>query len=494
MAIAILLAAAGSASAQKGLPTGRGSHEQLVSISRIDNLYVGPQGIRPGPYQGVPGRACNQIVAHTDANFQGGSFTVQAGFGQGEMTAATYTVPAGEWPIKINLTEVILATANSTVNTTTQWSLLYYQGTPTNGTLVETYSSDGVILPHAIIPAGTNGLNVQFSIDPNDPEQLILQDNGSHQFTVAFRIDVHNNQTANPCFTAPPTSSNAFPTTDVSGLASAANNWLFGLNCGPFGCPANGGWATFAALPGFCRPSGDWVMRTTWSSVLNCTPGIGACCLPSGGCQVLSLSECNIQNGNYQGDGTPCGTCPQPSGACCFTNGACLQFSSADCTTAGGTWLGAGTSCNGGSCPTGACCLPSGQCVPGVTSAQCSSQGGTFRGVGTNCSNPCPQPTGACCLGNGNCLTLNQADCGQIPGSSWGGAASSCATACVQPCYPNCDQSTAVPVLTANDFQCFLNSYASNESYANCDQSTTSPVLTANDFSCFLNRYASGCS
>ncbi len=61
-------------------------------------------------------------------------------------------------------------------------------------------------------------------------------------------------------------------------------------------------------------------------------------------------------------------------------------------------------------------------------------------------------------------------------------------------CYANCDASTSNPVLTANDFQCFLNNYAAGASSANCDGSTNNPVLTANDFQCFLNAYAAGCS
>ncbi len=63
----------------------------------------------------------------------------------------------------------------------------------------------------------------------------------------------------------------------------------------------------------------------------------------------------------------------------------------------------------------------------------------------------------------------------------------------VAACYANCDGSTTLPLLTANDFQCFLNSFAANSAYANCDGSTTVPVLTANDFQCFLNLYAAGC-
>lgn len=61
-------------------------------------------------------------------------------------------------------------------------------------------------------------------------------------------------------------------------------------------------------------------------------------------------------------------------------------------------------------------------------------------------------------------------------------------------CYPNCDESTGTPQLTANDFACFLSRYANADSYANCDGSTTPPVLSANDFVCFLNAYVVGCS
>jgi hypothetical protein len=61
-------------------------------------------------------------------------------------------------------------------------------------------------------------------------------------------------------------------------------------------------------------------------------------------------------------------------------------------------------------------------------------------------------------------------------------------------CYANCDGSTGTPLLTANDFQCFLNKFAAADAYANCDGSTGSPALTANDFQCFLNKYAAGCT
>ncbi len=60
-------------------------------------------------------------------------------------------------------------------------------------------------------------------------------------------------------------------------------------------------------------------------------------------------------------------------------------------------------------------------------------------------------------------------------------------------CYANCDESTASPLLTANDFQCFLIRFSAGVSYANCDGSTAVPALTANDFQCFLNKFSAGC-
>jgi hypothetical protein len=60
-------------------------------------------------------------------------------------------------------------------------------------------------------------------------------------------------------------------------------------------------------------------------------------------------------------------------------------------------------------------------------------------------------------------------------------------------CYPNCDNSTATPVLNVQDFTCFLQRYAAGDSYANCDNSTAAPTLNVQDFTCFLQRYAAGC-
>lgn len=62
------------------------------------------------------------------------------------------------------------------------------------------------------------------------------------------------------------------------------------------------------------------------------------------------------------------------------------------------------------------------------------------------------------------------------------------------PCYANCDGSTGNPVLTPNDFVCFLSLYNNGDSRANCDGSTGIPRLTPNDFACFLSKFLAGCS
>ncbi len=61
------------------------------------------------------------------------------------------------------------------------------------------------------------------------------------------------------------------------------------------------------------------------------------------------------------------------------------------------------------------------------------------------------------------------------------------------PCYSNCDGSIPAPALNIDDFQCFLNRFATSDPYANCDHSTAAPTLTAADFQCFLNQFVAGC-
>ncbi len=480
--------------ADAGHPSAERLIEIPVTIPQIDTMYVGPHGRMASGFDSRS--SCNVVSSLTDASFTGGSYFAQAGFAQTEIFAATYTLAAADFPIKINLCEQIFATSNAVISTTTQWSILFWSGNPSTGTLVDSFSSDDVILPHIHLGPGTGGVNVNFSVDPGDPEQIIITDNGSHQFTVGWRIDHHNQQTQNPCSNAPPTCCNAFPCTDVSGLAFGNANWLYGVNCGPFGCPPNGGWKAFSGLATGCRPTGDVVTRTTWSSVA-CQPGVGPCCLSNGVCQVMTTADCSAQGGIYQGDGPSCAgvSCPVPKGACCFNGGFCINnLSQTDCAGAGGSWLGVGTACNGSQCPTGACCLPNGGCVDNVTQANCTAQGGTFKGAGSTCATSnCPQPTGACCTLTGFCLVLKAAECAGIQGATWKGAFTTCVDgdgdghADICPCVADYDVNTFV---NGDDFDFFVYDFEQGSPAADIDHNA---FVNGDDFDTFMDHFVAGC-
>lgn len=488
IAATAVAALSGVASAQVGSgvhETGRSLLERTEIIGPVETFHVTTRGqiIEGG---GIAGSCPETTSSHTDANFAGGSFVVQAGFAQGEIAAASYTLPASAFPIKIDLMEAIFATSNANQQTVTHWSILVWDGTPSTGTIVAQYSSDDEILPHLRCGPGTAGVNIQVSVDPGDPEQIFVNDNsGTHTFSIGYRIDQHNQPPANPCTQSPATCCNAFPTTDTSGLQHSTGNWLFGLNCGAFGCPANGGWASFNQLPGFCRPSGDWVMRATWESV-NCSTPVGACC-NGGNCTVSTQADCSNTGGTYQGDGVVCnptlcalatgaccvlgqcdqhtqpecqsmgGTyfgdltscasvnCPQPTGACCFVStGGCVNLTQQNCEGAGGIYHGAGTACATTVCfPRGACCMPNGSCSSNVAQGDCEAAGGTFQGNNSDCGSvSCPLPQGSCCFPSTFCITLTQGDCASA-GGSWGGGGTSCNTPRIitQPTAPahSCD-------------------------------------------------------
>ncbi|MFM9995035.1 MAG: hypothetical protein ACKVU4_04450 [Phycisphaerales bacterium] len=262
VAVIMLGASAGQAAAGGPLPV-----RVELRPENIRMLRVSPGGIAGGSPRASDGE-CFEYATHTQHQFinepPNTPVTIQAGFAEGEIAAASYTLPANMFPIRLSSIEMLFATTAS-VQTTTQWSVLVWTGPPTNGQPIAEYSSDGVELPHLTMPAafgGAQGTVIQFAIDPGDPEQIIIPANPFNSFTVAFRIDNHHNGPANACTTSPPINSNAFPTTDVNGLQAAFGNWIKALNCGGLACP--GGWFTFGAYPLICRPSGDWILRAQW--------------------------------------------------------------------------------------------------------------------------------------------------------------------------------------------------------------------------------------
>ena len=453
LGLMISLSVEGSSAQANDPPTRR--RQLAVAVDRLHVLHVTTAGrIIENSTRQVQGGECPQEVSsHTDADFGGGVFIMQAGFAENEIAATSYVLDAGDFPLRVDTMEMIFATLGATVTTTTEWSVLVWEGTPDDGNLVASFSSDGELLPHIVLPPGTNGVNVVVSVDPGAPEQIIVGDNGTHTFSIGYRIDQHNNQTGSGCSSGDlPTCCNAFPTVDTSGVASLTGNWLFGINCGLFGCPSNGGWANFQALPGgpgqLCTPSGDWVMRATWTPT-NCGGGEpGACCLDDGGCFDVTLGDCAILEGAFEGDGTICADveCPLPTEACCFEvepEPFCLDLALSDCGNAGGFAQGVGSSCVQTECfATGACCLPDGSCLDDQFQQDCQSFEGLYQGTGSLCEDAeCPQPEGACCFDTGFCLPLTETDCSSV-GAAWAGPLTDCedsdangtADACESPC------------------------------------------------------------
>lgn len=451
--------------------------EAPIDLTKVERFHVTSLGkvIEGNGSIGNPELgSCPIYVTHTDANFEGGSYIVQAGFAETEIAAATYTVPSSAFPIILKSAEMIFATSNAVVQTTTQWSILVWSGKPNTGQLVASYSSDNKILPHIVLQPGTNGVNVFFQVDPNDPEQIIINApaDGSNTFTVGYRIDQHNQQTGTGCggSTDIPSNRNAFPTVDTSGRAAPTANWLYGVNCGSFGCPPNGGWATFSQLNILCRPSGDWVIRAQYEP-FSCAGLPGACCFGINNCVSLTLAQCSQNGGQFGGEGSNCSTFTCAYGACCLPDNTCEELTSAQCATQGGAYQGNGVTCATASCatlpraccfpatqgcvnniapatctglngisgppgstctnyvcfPIGACCLPSGQCLNNQSPSQCASVNGTFRGHQTTCASViCPIPDGACCVGTLGCVVIGEDDCVSAIGGSYKGDGTNC--------------------------------------------------------------------
>ncbi len=179
-------------------------------------------------------------------------------------------------------------------------------------------------------------MNVAFSIDPGDPEQIFINNNsGTNTFTIGFRIDQHQSQSGNGCFTPPPQNQNAFPMTDNSGVASPTDSWINAIDCGVFGCPPAGARSSPSGAlhaqrrldaPGHVdqfhlrRP--DQVPAATAASA-SISPGR----VP----QHQRLSAGRVHSASRR---------PDPRGRCCLTNGNCLFITEDSCDLIGGAWRG----------------------------------------------------------------------------------------------------------------------------------------------------------
>jgi len=467
----IILALSPDAGVAVDLTIGAKPDQTGVTLSTPKTLRATFKGIDLTEGIGLSTKSvgCPQTtVSLTDSDFGDGVYILQAGFAQGESLAATYAVPVEQFPIKIDVMDVLFATSNAIVETTTHWSIMVWDGTPTNGIQVASYSSDDIILPHLVMPPGTNGVIISVSVDPKDPDQIyIYNDSGMNSFTVAFRIDQHNTP-GNPCISSPPSNRNAFPCTDTSGLQFPNENWINAVD-GSL-CVCGSGWMTFQEFPTICTPSGDWVLRASYTPI-SCSEEPAACCFSDDSCADVTPSDCAIFGGSSASAGTTCGTyaCGSGDGACCIeSTGNCVDFDLPTCLVVGGVHMGEGTTCAEITCfPEGACCIPNGNCIGPVSSDDCLTVGGIFQGDATACSSiSCPQPTGACCSTTW-CLDLTDDDCVAV-GGNWSGAETTCKNSegCASDCQEDIDGDGFVNV---NDLLAVVSEWGSTNSDADID-------------------------
>lgn len=438
----------------------------------VMQIMVAPSG---QPAGGAPRGTCPpQSQTYSDLPFTGEvQVTLPPGMVAQEIAAATYTVPVGNWPIIVRTGEILWG-QNHFNSTTTAFTLLVWQGEPNTGTLVASYSSDGDLIPHVTLPfAGAQVVDLQVTVDPQDAEQIIVQNDGSNKFTVGFRIDQHNNPPTTSCTAPcsglgslpsvccpPDTNTNAWPAMDSAGPGpNGSQQWLFARDC-----PGATGLCSLAVHSGWTRLNNesvlpadyvnDWTIRAIYEP-LNCILPDGACCKSDGSCEELPQSACTGIGGLYQGDETLCAnvSCPQPTGACCFMPSGCVNLTAADCSGAMGTWSGSGSSCATVICfPTGVCCMPDGSCLDAVRDTNCDNMGGTFLGDGTVCSGiSCPQPFGACCQPS-FCLNLIETDCEQIPNAQWMGMGTDCVDANMNSIADDCEGGNPCDGVLLGDF------------------------------------------
>jgi hypothetical protein len=456
---------------------------------------------------GIAGNCNSNLIGYSTHDFIDDAFVAQGGLVETEIAAVTFTVPAIEFPVRIDLVEAIFGTQNPQVQITTHWSLLVWSGQPNNGTLVGSIVSDGKNPPHMILSPPTNAIHLQAGVDPGDPDQIVVPNNGSNKFSVGFRIDQHNQPATVSCACIPgfpgfgtypaiccpaPACCNIFPTTDTNGLAQPGNNWIFARNCpGATGaCDPNGGWIT----SGTAGLSGDWIIRVTYSPS-GCTPIVGACCLQNGTClEAVTPSQCASATGVYQGDNTLCTSvnCPQP-GACCLQNGSCVEgVTQPACSAQGGVFQGAGTECANVNCPQpvgtccvngtcthlteaqclaqggefisstpifctantckGACCIQSSQSCQFIIESLCTAAGGEFQGVGIQCNQIVCFPIGACCLPDGGCVDTQTPESCEAQNGTFQGNATTCSgVSCPTPKGVCCVNNVCVDNVSQSD-------------------------------------------
>ncbi len=140
---------------------------QIKTPSSLKGTFE-PFQIKSSPNENRSAGTCPSVSVNlSGSDFGDGQYIMQAGFAEGESLGATYYISPDQFPIKIDLIETIFATYQTTQQTTTHYAVTVWDGTPDEGIQVASFSSDDVLLPHLVMPAGTGGMHLSFAVDPD---------------------------------------------------------------------------------------------------------------------------------------------------------------------------------------------------------------------------------------------------------------------------------------------------------------------------------------
>lgn len=148
----------------------------------------------------------------------------------------------------------------------------------------------------------------------------------------------------------------------------------------------------------------------------------GACCLPTGVCELRTDVACAKAGGQFSGRGVPCGTelC-EPFGACCNSHGRCSVVMQSECEGRGKLFVGPGTACDPDPCPEpklGACCTPDSCWI--IPEWACRRRNAWYLGDDTTCEPNACSSSGACCFDNDECRKLTPEACAAANGTFLG--------------------------------------------------------------------------
>ncbi len=206
----------------------------------------------------------------------------------------------------------------------------------------------------------------------------------------------------------------------------------------------------------WCNTTAQGACPTSWNGDGECdcacqfadsdcptTTPTGACCAPSGSCNVTTSASCSSSGGTYRGNNVTCAqaNCTSPTGACCSAQDGCSVTTAAACAGAIGAYQGNGTVCGPTICAQrcDAICEYCWSDTPYDGDCDPLWEGDGSCDCGCQFSDPDCGPTGACCVpADGLCGPLTETTCRFYYAGVFRGVGIDCAAADCDRCDPGC--------------------------------------------------------